>query len=69
MDEQQCERIYQELYDIIEEIYSWEEIPKVLVNMFIDFRELDLFGGQYQDELKQHKGANKIYEAYVRILV
>ncbi|MFS0824770.1 hypothetical protein [Bacillus sp. 1P02SD] len=67
LDEQQFERIYQELYEIIDEVYSWEEIPKVLVNILIDFRELDLFVGQYQDEFKQPEEANKIYDAYERI--
>ncbi|MEH7379121.1 hypothetical protein V7138_01365 [Bacillus sp. JJ1533] len=67
MDEQQFERIYHELTRIIDEIYSWEEIPKVLVNILIDFRELDLFVGQYQDEFKQPEEANKIYDAYERI--
>lgn len=67
MDEQQFERIYHELSDIIDEIYSWGEIPKVLVNIFIDLRELDLFVGQYRDEFKQREEANKIYDAYERI--
>lgn len=67
MDEQQFERIYHELSDMIDEIYSWEEIPKVLVNIFIDLSELDFFVRQYQDEFKQHEEANKIYDAYERI--
>jgi len=67
MDEQQFEKIYHELDEIIGEIYSWEEVPKVLVNILIDLRELDLFVGQYQDEFKQHEEANKIYDAYERI--
>lgn len=67
MDEQQFENIYHELYDIIDEIYSWGEIPKVMVNILIDFRELDLFVGQYQNEFKQHEEANKIYDGYERI--
>ncbi|MCH1624423.1 hypothetical protein [Fredinandcohnia quinoae] len=67
MDEQQFERIYHEISDIIDEIYSWEEVPKVLVNIFIELRELDLFVGQYKYEFKQHQEANKIYDAYERI--
>ncbi|WP_102272230.1 hypothetical protein [Cytobacillus massiliigabonensis] len=67
MDEQQFERIYHELSDIIDEIYSWGEIPKVMVNIFMDLRELDLFVGQYREEFKQHEEANKIYDAYERI--
>lgn len=67
MDEQQFERIYLELSEIIDEVYSWEEFPKVLVNIFIELRELDLFVGQYRDEFKQHEEANKIYDAYERI--
>ncbi|WP_077212551.1 hypothetical protein [Bacillus dakarensis] len=67
MDEQQFERIYHELKDMIDEVYSWEEIPKVMVNILIDLRELDLFVGQYRDEYKQQEEANKIYDAYERI--
>ncbi|MBP1916127.1 hypothetical protein J2Z23_003109 [Lederbergia galactosidilyticus] len=67
MDEQQFERIYHELSEIIDEIYSWRDIPKVLVNIFINLCELDLFVGQYRDEFKQHEEANKIYDAYERI--
>lgn len=67
LDEQQFERIYRELDDILNEIYSWEHIPKVLVNIFIELRELDLFVGQYQEEFNQHEEADKIYDAYERI--
>lgn len=67
MDEQQFERIYHELKVIIDEVYSWEEIPKVLVNIFIDLRELDLIVREYQDQYKQQEEANKIYDAYERI--
>lgn len=64
MDEQQFEKLYHELNDNIDEIYSWEEIPKVLVNIFIDLSELDLFVRQYQDEFNHHEEAKKIYDAY-----
>jgi esterase/lipase len=67
MDEQQFEKIYHELNDNIDEIYSWAEFPKVLVNIFIDLSELDLFVGQYKDEFKQLEEADKIYDAYERI--
>jgi hypothetical protein len=67
MDEQQFEGIYHELKDIIDEVYLWEEIPKVLVNIFIELIEIDLFVHQYQDEFKQQEEANKIYDAYERI--
>ncbi|MCC3359132.1 hypothetical protein [Bacillus sp. REN16] len=67
IDEQQFERIYNELSDIIDEIYSWEEVPKVFVNILIDLRELDLYVGQYRDEFKQPEEADKIYDAYERV--
>ncbi|MBP2242963.1 hypothetical protein J2Z40_003545 [Cytobacillus eiseniae] len=67
MDEQQFERIYHELSDRIDEIYSWEEIPKALVNMLMDLSEFDLFVGQYKNDFKQQEEANKIYDAYERI--
>ncbi|CAM4083070.1 hypothetical protein [Lederbergia lenta] len=61
-DEQQFEKIYHELDNIYEEIYSWEAFPKELINIFIDLYELDLFVYQYRDE-----EADKIYDAYERI--
>ncbi|WP_010281074.1 hypothetical protein [Bacillus timonensis] len=67
LDEQQFERIYHELSDIIDEVYSWEDIPKVLVNILIELRELDLFVGLYRDEFKQLEEADKIYDAHERI--
>lgn len=67
MDEQQFERIYNELDEIIDVIYSWDEIPKVLVNILIDLSEFDLFVGQYQDELRQSEEASRIYDAYERV--
>ncbi|WP_449536250.1 hypothetical protein [Ferdinandcohnia sp. Marseille-Q9671] len=67
MDEQQFDRIYNELHDIIDVIYSWNEMPKVMVNILINLSELDLFVGQYRDELKQPEEADKIYDAYERI--
>lgn len=67
LDEQQFDRIYKELNDIINVIYSWDEMSKVMVNILIDLSELDLFVGQYRDELKQPEEADKIYDAYERI--
>ena len=64
IDEQQLEKIYHELNDIYDEIYSWEAFPKKIVNIFIDFYELDLFVYQYQDEFNQQEEADKIYNAY-----
>lgn len=62
LDEQQFERIYQVINENIDEIYSWEETPKVLVKIFINLIELDLFVQQYKEE-----AADKIYDAYERI--
>lgn len=67
IDEQQFEEIYYELSEIIDGIYSWEEIPKAIVNILIALSELDLFVLQYRDEFKQHEEANKIYDAYERV--
>lgn len=67
MDEQQFETIYHELNEHIDEIYSWDEMPKVLVKIFINLRELDLFVHPYKDEFKQPEEADKIYDAYERI--
>ena len=64
IDEQQLEKIYHELNDIYDEIYSWEAFPKKIVNIFMDFYELDLFVYQYQDEFNQQEEADKIYNAY-----
>lgn len=67
IDEQQFERIYHELNEHIDVIYSWEEMPKGLVNIFINLRELDLFVVKYKDEYKQPEEADKIYDAYERV--
>lgn len=67
LDEQQFERIYQELNDSIDVIYSWEDIPKVLVTILIDLSELDLFVAQYREEFKQLEEADNIYDAHERI--
>lgn len=62
LDDQQFERIYQAIHENIDEIYSWEETPKILVKIFIDLMELDLYVQQYKEE-----EADKIYDAYERI--
>ncbi|MDQ0233644.1 hypothetical protein [Metabacillus malikii] len=67
LDEKQLEKIYVVLNEIYKEIYSWELLPKGIVNIFKDFYELDLYVYQYQNEFKQHDEADKIYDAYERI--
>lgn len=65
MDERQFERIYNELESISNQIYGWETLPKVLVNMLIDLCEMDLYASQYQEQQEQ---AEKIYDAHERIM-
>ncbi|MFJ5768236.1 hypothetical protein [Psychrobacillus sp. NPDC093180] len=67
IDEQQFEKIYDELNDISDEIHTWESFPKSFVNILIDLCELDLFVHLYQDEFHLQEEADKIYDAYERI--
>ncbi|WP_339230811.1 hypothetical protein NSQ77_10380 [Oceanobacillus sp. FSL K6-2867] len=67
LDEQQFEKIFQELESVLDMVYSWETLPKAFVAILIDFYEMDLFVYMYQDELHLEEEADKIYDAYERV--
>ncbi len=68
INEQQFEKIYDELEFIYNQMYAEESFPNVFVTMLIDFCEIDLFIYQYEEAFNQHEEADKIYEAHERII-
>lgn len=69
IDEEQFEKIYQEIKSTYDEIFSWEAIPKAFVNILIDLYEIGLLFNHYKEELNQYEEADKIYEAHERIFL
>jgi hypothetical protein len=67
MDEEQFERIFQELEKVFSEITSWEAIPKSVVKILIAFYEMDLLVIKYEEEFEMQEEAEKIYDAYERV--
>ena len=67
LDEQQFEKIYQELESSLKEVHSWDALPKAFVALLINFYEMDLFVYVYQNEFHQEEEADKIYDAYERV--
>ncbi|MBS4209506.1 hypothetical protein [Bacillus sp. FJAT-50079] len=67
MDQEQFEKIFEELTKIHGEITSWEAIPKSLVKILIAFYEMDLLVIKYKDVFNMQKEADEIYDAYERV--
>ncbi|MBP2078598.1 hypothetical protein [Oceanobacillus polygoni] len=66
-DDQQFEKIYEALESIMDEVHSWETLPKAFITILINFYEMDLFVYTYQEEFHQEEEADKIYDAYERV--
>ncbi|MEK3889458.1 hypothetical protein [Bacillus sp. FSL K6-3431] len=67
MDEEQFEKVLQELTKVHGEITSWETIPKSVVKILSAFYEMDLLVIKYEDVFKMQEEADKIYDAYERV--
>jgi hypothetical protein len=67
MNEEQFEKIFLELKRVINEISSWERIPKSIVIVLISFYEMILQFRKYKYEFQMPVEADKIYDAYERV--